>query len=379
LSQRFDSLILDQRLLDSIADMRYQEMTPVQEQAIPVALTGRDVIVVAQTGTGKTAAFLIPLISRFLASPAPGIRGLILTPTRELAIQIDEHFSGLAYHAGLGSGCVVGGVPFGPQEEAIRSGVDVLVATPGRLLDHMRFDYVDFSRISYVVLDEADRMFDMGFLPDLMRILARLPKARQTLLFSATIDAEVKRLALEHLRDPQEIRIGLQVPVDAVAQHFIAVSPSDKRAVLINLLRNRDIESALIFVATKRGAQQLDKALWDAGFESDAIHGDREQAARNLALERFRRGDVEFLVATDVASRGLDIPDISHVINFDFPRDPDDYLHRIGRTARAKKKGSSITFVGPEDGVSMSKLERSLGKRIDPVASRWRKPQRRGH
>lgn len=340
MSQRFDSLTLDQRLLDGIADMRYEEMTPVQEQAIPVALTGRDVIVAAQTGTGKTAAFLIPLISRFLAAPAPGIRGLILTPTRELAMQIDEHFTGLGYHAGLHSGCIVGGVAFGPQEEAIRSGVDVLVATPGRLLDHMRFDHVDLSHISYVVLDEADRMFDMGFLPDLMRILAKLPKDRQTLLFSATMNAEVKRLAAGHLRDPKEIRIGLQVPVDAVAQHFIAVHNSDKRAVLIDILRDRAIESALIFVSTKRGAQKLDEALYDAGFESDSIHGDREQAERNLALERFRRGDVDFLVATDVASRGLDIPDISHVINFDFPRDPDDYLHRVGRTARAKKRGA---------------------------------------
>jgi ATP-dependent RNA helicase RhlE len=371
--QRFDTISLDPRLLEGIEDMRFAEMTPVQREAIPLALAGHDIIAAAQTGTGKTAAFLIPLVSQLMAGDGDQTRALVLTPTRELAFQIDEQLTGLAYHCRITSACVVGGLPFGPQEEAIREKVDALIATPGRLLDHMRFEHTDLRGISCVVLDEADRMFDMGFLPDLRRILGALPEDRQTLLFSATINDEVRRLADRYLRAPKEVSIGLQVPVDAVRQRFIEVDGTGKSEVLIGLLRNRRVTSALVFVATKRATQELARRLQRAGLRCDALHGDRPQEERTEALEKFRRGDVDFLVATDVASRGIDVVDVSHVINFDMPRSPDDYVHRVGRTARAEKKGEAITFVSTRDYDALDAIERVLGKRVETE----RPPQRR--
>jgi ATP-dependent RNA helicase RhlE len=376
----FDTLDLDQRVRDGILDMRYDTMTPVQSEVIPLAMQGRDVIVASQTGTGKTAAFLIPLLERLLDKSKTKTRALVLTPTRELALQIDENFVGLGYHAGRSSACVVGGMPFINQEEALSAKTDVVVATPGRLLDHMRFDHLDLSSISYTVLDEADRMFDMGFLPDLRRILSKLPKKRQTLLFSATIGRDVVRLSKEYLNNPLEIRIGRQVPVDAVTQRFLAVNERSKVNLLLELLDDTAIESALIFVATKRGVQQLDRKLHNAGFHCDALHGDRTQAERVVALEKFRRKGVDFLVATDVASRGLDIANVSHVINFDIPRDPEDYIHRVGRTARAEKTGEAITFVTPDDGYVVQKIEHALGHRIEmQQATVSRRRSRRTH
>ncbi|OGR09681.1 MAG: hypothetical protein A2341_15040 [Deltaproteobacteria bacterium RIFOXYB12_FULL_58_9] len=345
--------------------MRYETMTPVQAEVIPLAIAGNDIIAASQTGTGKTAAFLIPLLQRLIDKERTKTRALVLTPTRELAIQIDETFVGLGYHSGMSSVCVVGGMPFYPQEEALVAKTDVVIATPGRLLDHMRFGTFDLSSISYVVLDEADRMFDMGFLPDLRRILSQLPKKRQTLLFSATIGRDVLRVSKEYLRDPISVQIGRQVPVDAVEQRFFAVSQRNKIDLIMDILDDRAVESALIFVATKRGVQQLDRTLYKAGFSCDAIHGDRTQEERVVALEKFRRGEIDFLVATDVASRGLDIANVSHVINYDIPRDPDDYIHRVGRTARAKKKGAAITFVTSDDGDIVRRIEHALGHKIE--------------
>jgi ATP-dependent RNA helicase RhlE len=356
--------------------MRYETMTPVQAEVIPLATAGNDVIVASQTGTGKTAAFLIPLLERLIDKERTKTHALVLTPTRELAIQIDENFAGLGYHSGMGSFCVVGGMPFAPQAEALVEKTDVIIATPGRLLDHMRFGNVDFSSISYVVLDEADRMFDMGFLPDLRRILSELPKERQTLLFSATIGNDVRRVSKEYLRDPMSVQIGRQVPVDAIEQRFLAVNQRSKIDLIMDILDDRTVESALIFVATKRGVQQLDRTLHKAGYYCDAIHGERTQQERVVALENFRRGDIDFLVATDVVSRGLDIANVSHVINYDIPRDPDDYIHRVGRTARAKKKGKAITFVTPDDGDIVRKIERALGHKIKVQQQKSGRPRR---
>ncbi len=359
--------------------MRYETMTPVQAEVIPLAVDGNDVIVASQTGTGKTAAFLIPLLERLIDKERGKTHALVLTPTRELAIQIDENFAGLGYHSGMGSFCVVGGMPFPPQKEALVEKTDVIIATPGRLLEHVRFGNVDFGSISYVVLDEADRMFDMGFLPDLRRILNQLPKERQTLLFSATIGKDVRRVSKDYLRNPMSVQIGRQVPVDAIEQRFLAVNQRSKLDLIMDILDDRTVESALIFVATKRGVQKLDRTLHKAGYYCDAIHGERTQQERVVALEDFRRGDIDFLVATDVVSRGLDIANVSHVINYDMPRDPDDYIHRVGRTARAKRKGKAITFVTPEDSDTVRKLERALGHKIKiqkQNSGRRKKPSR---
>ncbi len=364
MGQSFDMLDVDPLILDGIEDLRFQEMTPIQEKAIPLALAGHDIIAAAQTGTGKTAAFLIPLIERLLAKKGDATRALILTPTRELALQIDEQMGGLAYHAGISSGCVVGGLSFADQERAIRGKTEVLIVTPGRMIDHMRYDHVDLSSVEYLVLDEADRMLDMGFLPDVQKILAELPPKRQTLLFSATISADVKKMASKYLWQPKVIQIGLQVPVDTVRQRFFSVSAAQKEELLLKLLRGREIDSVLIFLKTKLGVRQLDRRLRRAGISCDALHSDRLQEERVAALESFRRGEITVLVATDIASRGLDINDVSHVINFDIPQEADAYIHRVGRTARARKKGEAITFVTRQDGRFLSEIEHVIRKKI---------------
>jgi ATP-dependent RNA helicase RhlE len=361
---KFETLPLDDRVLDGIRDLGYKEMTEIQEKAIPIALEGKDLIAASQTGTGKTAAFLIPMLDRLVRLPEGDTRALILTPTRELALQIDERLSGLAYHAGVTSGCVVGGLSFGYQERIIREKTEILIATPGRLIDHMRFDHVDFGCIEVLVLDEADRMFDMGFYPSVQEILKALPTDRQTLLFSATIGKEVKDLAAKYLRDPVEIQIGRQVPVSTVKQRFFDVSADAKDSLVVHLLQDESMESVLIFARTKRGVIQLHRKLERAGIPCDSLHGDRPQEERTEALERFRRGEIAVLVATDIASRGLDITDVSHVINFDIPHDTDDYIHRVGRTARAKKTGDAITFVTREDHQMLGRIERAIKQKI---------------
>jgi len=364
-SRLFEDLPLDSRLLDGIRDMGYREMTPIQEQVIPLALEGHDLFGASQTGTGKTAAFLIPLIDRLLRLPEGVTRALIVTPTRELAIQIDEQLTGLAYYTGVSSACVVGGLSFGYQERVIREKVEVLIVTPGRMLDHLRFDHVDFGSVEVLVLDEADRMLDMGFLPDVQTILSKLPTERQTLLFSATLSPEVKKLARQFMRHPKEIQIGRQMPVASVRQRFFEVSPTGKESLLLRLLRAERMESVLVFARTKNEVRRLDRKLHNAGVACDALHGDRPQEERVEALERFRRGEIGVLVATDIASRGLDINDVSHVVNFDIPRDPDDYLHRIGRTARAKKEGDAITFVTQYDLELLQKIEKAIHQRVE--------------
>ncbi|MGH7788665.1 MAG: DEAD/DEAH box helicase [Candidatus Binatia bacterium] len=357
-------LCLIPALVEAVADMGYTTPTPIQAESIPVILAGRDLIGCASTGTGKTAAFLLPILQRMHEKPGKGCRALILSPTRELAMQIDEQALALGYHLGLSAVSVVGGVDMGPQERALREGSDLIVATPGRMLDHLRFGYVDLTGVDVVVLDEADRMLDMGFLPDVRRILAALPATRQTLLFSATLAPKIVALAGEILRDPVTVTVDQQRPADGIDQSQYRVADGDKTALLTSLLRQSALRSVLVFVKRKVDADRLARAVTRSGVEATSLHSDRTQEERTAALEAFRRGDCPVLVATDVAGRGLDISGISHVINFDVPRCPADYIHRAGRTARAGATGSVITFVAPDDEGRLAEIQSELGMAV---------------
>jgi ATP-dependent RNA helicase RhlE len=348
-------------LVDAVADMGYTQPTPIQAEAIPVVLAGRDLIGCAATGTGKTAAFLLPVLQRLHAGTSGGCRALILSPTRELALQIDEQALALGYHVGLSAAAVVGGVEMGPQERALRDGSAIVVATPGRLLDHMRFKYVDLSGVEVLVLDEGDRMLDMGFLPDIRRILAALPAARQTLLFSATMSPRIRQLAGEILRDPVTVTVDRQEPASGIAQSACTIPQNRKTALLSSLLRRHDMSSVLVFVRRKVDADHLARAVTRGGVDATSIHANRSQEERIAALEGFRSGRFPVLIATDVAARGLDVNGISHVINFDVPRSPEDYIHRAGRTARAGAVGEVITFVSPDEEDRVGEIERVLG------------------
>ncbi|MBX3026987.1 DEAD/DEAH box helicase [bacterium] len=368
MSTSIEHLGLVPALADAVADMGYTQATPIQAKAIPVILTGRDLIGCAATGTGKTAAFLLPILQR-LAEPRPdGCRALILSPTRELAMQIDEQALALGYHLGLSAVSVVGGVDMGPQEHALKQGSDIVVATPGRLLDHMRFNTAKLGNVEVVVLDEADRMLDMGFLPDVQRILAALPAERQTLLFSATLSPRILDLAASILRDPVTVTVDRQRPAERIDHQTYRISQGRKAALLSSLLRpGGDMRSVIVFVKRKVDADRLARGITRGGVPSTSIHSDRSQPERSEALEAFRRGDFPVLVATDVAGRGLDISGISHVVNFDVPRTSDDYIHRAGRTARAGATGQVITFVAPDDAYQMADIERALGMRLPVI------------
>ena len=348
-------------LIDAVADMGYTVATPIQAKAIPVVLAGRDLIGCASTGTGKTAAFILPILQRLKGRRDVGCRALILSPTRELALQIDEQVLALGYHVGLSAVAVVGGVDMGPQERALRDGCEIVVATPGRLLDHMRFKYVDLSAVEVVVIDEADRMLDMGFLPDVHRILAALPATRQTLLFSATLSPSIRELARTILRDPVTVTVDRQQPADGIAHSAYRVAQDRKSALLANLLRPSEMRSVLVFVKRKVDADRLARVVARSGVSATSLHSDRSQADRTAALDAFRRGDCPVLVATDVAGRGLDISGISHVINFDVPRCSDDYIHRAGRTARAGASGHVITFIAPDEEALLGQIQADLG------------------
>jgi ATP-dependent RNA helicase RhlE len=382
--ERFDELPLDSRVVDGIHDMGFETMTPIQREAIPVLLTGKDMIGVAQTGTGKTAAFLVPILQRLVSKPRGVSRALVLSPTRELALQIDEQMTGLSYHTGMTSAFIVGGMPFGSQERGIRAGSDVLIGTPGRILDHMKYDHLDLSTVEIVVLDESDRMLDLGFIPDVRRILQKVSPGRQTLMFSATMGTEIRAIAKEFLKNPEEIKVGQQRPVDAVRQRIVEVPRQQKEQALLSLFRGEEIDSAIIFLRTKSGVSRLARHLNDRGLRCESIHGDRNQAERNAALEAFRRKEVRILVATDVAARGLDISRISHVINFDIPQSPQDYIHRVGRTARAEETGEAVTFVTPEDHEALARIEAVAGLdiprlKLDRSAPRESQTRHRGN
>jgi ATP-dependent RNA helicase RhlE len=367
----FHALGLGPPLPDTLRRLGFEKPTPIQERAIPPVLAGRDVVGSAETGSGKTAAFVLPSIQRLLAGKNEGgTRMLVLVPTRELAVQVHSVAAELAEGTGLGCVSVYGGVGLEGQAPALRSGVDIVIATPGRLLDHAGRAYTRFRTLGILVLDEADRMLDMGFLPDLRRILALLPRDRQTLLFSATMPRGIVELARDITRDPERIRIGSQRTTSAPVgiTHAIFPVPAHRKTALLQvLLRREGMNSVLVFSRTKHGADRLSHELARAGFETGVLHSDRTQADRERDLAAFMDGYLKVLVATDVAARGLDVEGITHVINYDFPRSPEDYLHRVGRTARAEAKGDAFTLVSPEEEGEIAGVEREMGASIPRV------------
>ncbi|MFG0318327.1 MAG: DEAD/DEAH box helicase, partial [Planctomycetota bacterium JB042] len=372
----FETFDLHPDLMAGVRDMGYRDPTPIQAKAIPAVMEGKDVIGVAQTGTGKTAAFLLPILHRLMSGTPHTTRALILAPTRELALQIDEVRLGLTYHTSLSGCCVYGGADMNNQTRALRGNPDVVTATPGRLLDHLWHGLPKFEGVEVLVLDEADRMLDMGFLPDLEKILRRLPEKRQNLLFSATMPREIERLAREMMVDPFTITVGPKArPVERIDQQLHVLSPAAKSRHLLRLVDRKEFESVLVFTRTKTGANQVFNDLRKARIPVAVIHGDRAQEERIRSLEAFRHGQIRVLVATDVASRGIDVDGISHVINFDVPRSPDDYVHRIGRTGRAGESGHAITFVTREEERDVRNIERQLKMSI-PRHEGGRAPER---
>jgi ATP-dependent RNA helicase RhlE len=351
-----------------VKELGFVRPTPVQAEAIPPAVEGRDVLACAQTGSGKTAAFLLPILHRLLQTPRGRTRALILAPTRELAAQILEDCNALAVHTPLTAAAVYGGVSMGPQEHAFRSGVDVLVATPGRLLDHLRAPYARLSSVEYLVLDEADRMLDMGFLPEIRRILRHVPSKRQTLFFSATIPPEIAKLTGEMLRHPVTIQRQRQgAPASGITQAVYPVPQELKASLLTHLLKQGAIQQALVFTRTKHRTDRLTKHLVREGIEAERIHGNRSQGQRTAALAGFKTGRYPVLVATDIAARGIDVDALGHVVNFDVPRAPEDYVHRVGRTGRAELTGDAFTFVAPDEEPELRAIERAVGKRLPRV------------
>ncbi|MDP2319436.1 MAG: DEAD/DEAH box helicase [Acidobacteriota bacterium] len=362
----FTTLGLGPKITTALQEQGYVEPTPIQAKAIPVILEGRDIIGVAQTGTGKTAAFVLPLLERLGAAPATKhMRALVVAPTRELVAQIEENIRAYGRHLPLRYATIFGGVGEGPQIQALRRGVDIAVATPGRLLDLMQQRHVSFADLQVLVLDEADRMLDMGFLPPIRKIVAATPKVRQTLLFSATLSKEIEAVSKEFLKTPVLVEIGARsTPVEAVAQWIVEVSQAAKVPALVHLLKDAALESVLVFSRTKHGADRIARKLEDAGIRCATLHSNRTQGQRILALKRFKSGDVRCLVATDIAARGIDVDGISHVINYDFPPQPEDYVHRIGRTGRAHAIGDAISFVSHDEMDDLRRLERFLGRGI---------------
>jgi len=364
----FSAFGLHPDLLRGIKELGFTRPTPIQNDAIPPAIAGKDVLAAAQTGSGKTAAFLLPILQRLLAKKRGTTRALILTPTRELAAQIDEHLRDLSVHTPISGAAVYGGVSMGPQEHAFRSGADILVATPGRLLDHFQYPYARLDGLEVLVLDEADRMLDMGFLPDIRRVLRHLPAKRQTLFFSATMPAPIVELSREMLKNPAMISIERKAaPAAGITQSVFPVPQELKLSLLDTLLRRGEIQNAIVFTRTKHRANRVFEQLERRRVKVARIHGNRSQMQRTEALAGFKSGKYRILVATDIAARGIDVEALSHVVNFDVPNVPDDYIHRVGRTARAELTGDAITFVAPEEENDLRAIERAIGKRLPRV------------
>ena len=386
MTSSFSNLSLAEPLARAVAEMGYESMTPIQAQAIPVVLTGKDVMGAAQTGTGKTAAFSLPLLQRLLqhenSSTSPArhpVRALVLLPTRELADQVAQQIAMYAKHTKLRSTVVFGGMDMKPQTLELKKGVEVLVATPGRLLDHIEAKNAVLNQVEYVVLDEADRMLDIGFLPDLQRILSYLPKQRTTLLFSATFSPEIKRLAGSYLQDPITIEVARpNETASTVEQHFYSANDDDKRHAIHQVLKSRGIKQAFIFVNSKLGCARLARSLEREGLKTAALHGDKSQDERLKALDAFKQGNVDLLVCTDVAARGLDIKDVPAVFNFDVPFNAEDYVHRIGRTGRAGASGLAVTLVSGSDARLVADIEKLLKKKIDIEALEYDEDRPRG-
>ena len=355
-------------LLRGIKELGFTRPTPIQNDAIPPAMEGKDLLAAAVTGSGKTAAFLLPILQRLLGKKRGMTRALILTPTRELAAQIDEHLRDLAIHTPLSGAAIFGGVGMGPQEHAFRSGVDILVATPGRLLDHFQRPYAKLAGLEVLVLDEADRMLDMGFLPDIRRVLKHIPQKRQTLFFSATMPAPIVELSREMLKHPVMISIERKAaPAVGITQSVFPVTQDLKLPLLDALLKRGEIRSAIVFTRTKHRANRVFEQLQRRRVNVARIHGNRSQLQRTEAINGFKSGKYKILVATDIAARGIDVEALSHVVNFDVPHVPDDYIHRVGRTARREMTGDAITFVSPEEETDLRAIERAIGKRLPRV------------
>jgi ATP-dependent RNA helicase RhlE len=365
----FTALGLGPNVTKAVREAGYTEPTPIQTKAIPAILRGRDVIGIAQTGTGKTAAFVLPILQRLSTHGGKmgrrGLRALIVAPTRELVVQIEENVRKYARHVRLRSVTVYGGVGERPQIAALRSGAEIAIATPGRLMDLMQQGHVDFSQLEVAVLDEADRMMDMGFLPAIRQIVKALPRERQTLLFSASLSKDIEKVASDFLTSPETVQIGRRAnPAESVEQIVYEVPKSRKVALLLHLLRDQALDSVLVFSRTKHGADKIARKLVSSGITTATLHSNRSQSQRLQALRGFKSGAVRVLVATDIAARGIDVEGISHVVNFDFPPQPEDYVHRIGRTGRAQAIGDAISFVTPEDQAALRALERFITRGI---------------
>ncbi|HEX7419792.1 MAG TPA: DEAD/DEAH box helicase [Thermoanaerobaculia bacterium] len=364
----FSSFGLHPDLLRGVKELGFTRPTPIQTDAIPPAMAGRDVLAAAVTGSGKSAAFLLPILHRLISKKRGTTRALILTPTRELAAQIDQHLRDLAIHTPLSGAAIFGGVGMGPQEHAFRSGVDVLVATPGRLLDHFQYPYARLEALEILVLDEADRMLDMGFLPDIRRVLKHVPTKRQTLFFSATLPPAIVQLSKDMLKNPEMIAIERKsAPASGITQTVFPVSQELKSKLLETLIDRGEIQNAIVFTRTKHRANRLFEQLEKRKIKVARIHGNRSQVQRTEALAGFKAGKYRILVATDIAARGIDVEALSHVVNFDVPNVPDDYIHRVGRTARAEMTGDAITFFAPDEENDLRAIERAINKRLPRV------------
>lgn len=368
----FEEFGLSAQIVRAVSDQGYTNPTPIQEAAIPVVMEGRDVLGCAQTGTGKSAAFALPILHRLTAGGNPPrgsgrkIRVLVLSPTRELALQIGESFETYGEHTGLRTLCIYGGVNQMRQTKALQHGVDILVATPGRLLDLINQGYVKLGNVQALVLDEADRMLDMGFMPDIRRIVKMLPEERQTLLFSATMPAAIEKLAQDILNEPEQIKLSPERPTtELITQTVHLVQQSKKTSLLVHLLRNPEVARAIVFTRTKHAADRVARKLKKAGISSDAIHGNKSQNNRQRTLENFRSDVTQVMVATDVAARGIDVDGVTHVFNYDMPHDPETYVHRIGRTGRANALGAAVSFCAPGEKSDLKQIERLLRKPID--------------
>jgi len=368
-SPTFTSLQLHPSLLQGLKELGFARPTPIQGESIPPALEGRDLLACAMTGSGKTYAFLLPILHHLMARPRGKTRALVLTPTRELAAQIHDSLKDVTTHTPLTGAAVFGGVGMGPQEHAFRSGVDVMIATPGRLLDHFRQPYAKLDALEYLVLDEADRMLDMGFLPEIKKILRHLPSTkRQTLFFSATMPPPIAALAQEMLHKPVTLNLQRKAaPATGITQAVYPVSQDLKSALLVALLKRGDMPQALVFTRTKHRANRLASQLVTAGIKAERIHGNRSQSQRTQALAGFKDGNYQVLVATDIAARGIDVEALGHVVNFDVPVAAEDYIHRVGRTARAEATGEAFTFVSPEEEGELKLIERAIKKQLPRV------------
>jgi ATP-dependent RNA helicase RhlE len=367
-SVTFSKFKLDANILQGIREMGFARPTPIQSDAIPPAMEGRDLLACASTGSGKTAAFMLPIIEQLITKSRRTTRALVLTPTRELAVQIVEQGNAMAVHTPVSAAAIIGGVGMGPQEHAFRSGIDILVATPGRLLDHMKSPYAKLDRIEFLVLDEADRMLDMGFLPDIRRILKALPAKRQTLFFSATMPKPIAALAGEMLKRPATINLErTSLPATGITQALYPVPQELKSALFLELLKRGDMNEALVFTRTKHRANRLAEYLGKNGIKSERIHGNRSQSQRTEALAGFKSGKYRVLVATDIAARGIDVEALGHVVNFDVPPAPEDYIHRVGRTGRAEMTGEAFTFFSPQEEPDIKSIERAIGRKLPRV------------